>query len=451
MARGKVNQDHDNPLRLLAVANDHVHYFTGKPCPRGHIVNRFAKSGRCIECCHEDRRNFSRTEKGKAVQQRRDLARHIRKTGKAPTPRKEWYERLELYNRLVEAGLPITPNASLNSRVQVTWAAYHELTSDDTQNAYIEREQRRERREQNAAARTAQQERTIARKANATRRRALVALKRSMRVNRVKQAQEVGLPINTVRARVYQGGWSWERALSTPITAPFCNKGHAARARAAGIPIGTAEQRVSRGWTWDQALSIPSGGTFKGIAKEARERGIPKKTVYNRMTKGWTREMAMATPHVSQAERAERHAKRVAERAARVAEREQARAEIEAIHAARLARRAERQVHAANIEQARAEGRARRAAKRQAWMEALAQGHARADNIEQAQAEGRARRAAKKQARMEALRQGHTTFESPIACKKCGGSTYYATAGCKHCIGMRYVPRRAQEPCLTPR
>lgn len=31
------------------------YYFTGKPCPRGHIGPRFASIRRCRKCCDEDK------------------------------------------------------------------------------------------------------------------------------------------------------------------------------------------------------------------------------------------------------------------------------------------------------------------------------------------------------------------------------------------------------------
>ncbi len=33
-----------------AVKNGDKHYFTGKPCKRGHVALRFTKGGGCVDC-----------------------------------------------------------------------------------------------------------------------------------------------------------------------------------------------------------------------------------------------------------------------------------------------------------------------------------------------------------------------------------------------------------------
>lgn len=42
-------------LRREAKAAGLTRYFTGKPCPRGHVVERMTSSGRCHQCTHEDK------------------------------------------------------------------------------------------------------------------------------------------------------------------------------------------------------------------------------------------------------------------------------------------------------------------------------------------------------------------------------------------------------------
>jgi len=42
------------------------HYFTGKPCKRGHVEPRQTSNGWCIECGREKGRHWSKSEKGKA-------------------------------------------------------------------------------------------------------------------------------------------------------------------------------------------------------------------------------------------------------------------------------------------------------------------------------------------------------------------------------------------------
>lgn len=49
-----------------ALASGAAHYFTGKPCLRGHISNRSAYSGNCIEC----QREHSKSDKGRQTRAR---------------------------------------------------------------------------------------------------------------------------------------------------------------------------------------------------------------------------------------------------------------------------------------------------------------------------------------------------------------------------------------------
>lgn len=46
----------DSPRRL-AKARGELHYFTNKPCVRGHVCTRFVKSGNCIECAKINLKN----------------------------------------------------------------------------------------------------------------------------------------------------------------------------------------------------------------------------------------------------------------------------------------------------------------------------------------------------------------------------------------------------------
>ncbi len=41
---------HKSTEREVAKANGHQTYFTGKPCKRGHIANRFVSTYTCVEC-----------------------------------------------------------------------------------------------------------------------------------------------------------------------------------------------------------------------------------------------------------------------------------------------------------------------------------------------------------------------------------------------------------------
>lgn len=43
------------------------HYFTGKPCKRGHIYRRFVSNGECVECHRENQRKWAANNKEKAA------------------------------------------------------------------------------------------------------------------------------------------------------------------------------------------------------------------------------------------------------------------------------------------------------------------------------------------------------------------------------------------------
>lgn len=41
--------------RSNAAKDGRARYFTGRPCKRGHIAERFVSNGRCVECARDDR------------------------------------------------------------------------------------------------------------------------------------------------------------------------------------------------------------------------------------------------------------------------------------------------------------------------------------------------------------------------------------------------------------
>jgi len=66
-----------------ALAQGSKHYFTGVPCKRGHIRERFSVNGNCLTCRNENQKAYYRTPKGQEIQ--KNLERLWRKTpnGKA--------------------------------------------------------------------------------------------------------------------------------------------------------------------------------------------------------------------------------------------------------------------------------------------------------------------------------------------------------------------------------
>lgn len=45
---------------------DVTQYFTGKPCPKGHVAPKGRGNGRCIECRREADREYQQTPQAKA-------------------------------------------------------------------------------------------------------------------------------------------------------------------------------------------------------------------------------------------------------------------------------------------------------------------------------------------------------------------------------------------------
>lgn len=46
--------DHPIITREQARERGIKRYFTGDPCPRGHICERWASNAKCVECSHEE-------------------------------------------------------------------------------------------------------------------------------------------------------------------------------------------------------------------------------------------------------------------------------------------------------------------------------------------------------------------------------------------------------------
>ena len=57
--------NHLPKTRSEARAQGAKHYFTGKPCKRGHARERFSLSGHCLSCKSEQSKSFSKTPKGR--------------------------------------------------------------------------------------------------------------------------------------------------------------------------------------------------------------------------------------------------------------------------------------------------------------------------------------------------------------------------------------------------
>ena len=51
--------------RKTALEEKLSRYFTGKPCKRGHIAERYTKNRACVECSKIAEKKYSQTENGK--------------------------------------------------------------------------------------------------------------------------------------------------------------------------------------------------------------------------------------------------------------------------------------------------------------------------------------------------------------------------------------------------
>lgn len=59
------------PTRAIAATSKATHYFTGKPCSRGHICERLTSSGHCMECTREyGRERYSKNREKIKAQKR---------------------------------------------------------------------------------------------------------------------------------------------------------------------------------------------------------------------------------------------------------------------------------------------------------------------------------------------------------------------------------------------
>lgn len=68
--------------RSDALSLSFTHYYTGKPCKRGHIEPRSASKGRCLRCCAEDTAKARRTPEGMAYNRE-----YMSRFGKTPKGR----------------------------------------------------------------------------------------------------------------------------------------------------------------------------------------------------------------------------------------------------------------------------------------------------------------------------------------------------------------------------
>lgn len=69
--------------RKSALAKGAESYFTGKPCKRGHIEDRWSANGRCKGCAREDQRSEAYRQKSNAYSQQPHMREWFRSWDKA--------------------------------------------------------------------------------------------------------------------------------------------------------------------------------------------------------------------------------------------------------------------------------------------------------------------------------------------------------------------------------
>lgn len=84
------------------------HYFTGKPCPRGHVAKRFTRDAGCVECKNQWERDKYHADveasRAKSRAERQANLDRFRERGRAwyranPDKRKQHYERDKKHRR----------------------------------------------------------------------------------------------------------------------------------------------------------------------------------------------------------------------------------------------------------------------------------------------------------------------------------------------------------------
>jgi hypothetical protein len=56
--------------RAEALASGSLHYYTGKPCRRGHLAMRYASGKQCVLCGNLNSANFAKTPSGRDIRSR---------------------------------------------------------------------------------------------------------------------------------------------------------------------------------------------------------------------------------------------------------------------------------------------------------------------------------------------------------------------------------------------
>ena len=88
-----------------AKAKGLIRYFTGKPCCRGHMVERFTSTRVCIKCCRIHEKKYNSSKHGKLMRllkgrrYRKNNLEKLRKIERARSKTPEFKKRVSEYNK----------------------------------------------------------------------------------------------------------------------------------------------------------------------------------------------------------------------------------------------------------------------------------------------------------------------------------------------------------------
>ena len=84
--------------RKEALASNQTRYFTGKPCKRGHIKERYAKTGTCVVCMAEHTAKWHDENRELRNQQNRERKQKPERKRKNKVLAKAWQQARPRYN-----------------------------------------------------------------------------------------------------------------------------------------------------------------------------------------------------------------------------------------------------------------------------------------------------------------------------------------------------------------
>lgn len=79
--------------RKEAISIGSIHYFSGKPCKRGHISKRYSRNGGCLSCAYEDENRTKDAIKARARKKYSENKRHKERILSWPKNNPEKYKK----------------------------------------------------------------------------------------------------------------------------------------------------------------------------------------------------------------------------------------------------------------------------------------------------------------------------------------------------------------------